>query len=57
MELVEKMIEENKVDLAENTVKISKFKKFLHIVFGDLFFKLLAIAGAVLVFLTFKMVG
>lgn len=50
------MTDENKVDIAEEPVKVSKFKKFLRIVFGDMLFKLLAIAGAVLVFLTFRLV-
>ena len=53
MELVEKMTDENNENLTE-VVKVSKFKRVMHFIFGDLFFKLLAIAGAVLVFLTFK---
>lgn len=44
----------NKTAEAENVVKVSKFKKFLYFVFGDLFYKLAAILCAVLVFLTFK---
>lgn len=51
------MTDENNANVTmESPVKESKFKKFLHIVFGDLFFKLAAIAGAVLVFITFKMI-
>lgn len=49
------MTDENKFDVTEKPVKVSKFKRFLQIVFGDMLFKFLAVAGAVLVFLAFTL--
>ena len=48
--------EQNDLENIDNEIKISKFKRFLHVVFGDIFFKFLAIFSALIVWLTFKMV-